>query len=121
MNPREKRELELRSWRKIAEFLHVSVRTAQLWEKMSGLPIHRLSGKTRGTVFAYTDELTRWLLEKDRLKNDEPVPSEEVATRPDDRSTGFHSSRELPIRLILLVSLGVSLLWITVFVLYEVF
>jgi hypothetical protein len=36
------------------------VRTAQGWEKQSGLPVHRLPGGLRAGVFAQTDELDRW-------------------------------------------------------------
>ena len=35
---------ELTSWKEIAEFLEVSVRTAQRWESDGGLPVRRLGG-----------------------------------------------------------------------------
>jgi excisionase family DNA binding protein len=50
---------ELASWKEIAEYLGVSVRTAQKWEQKRNLPIHRLPGK-RSTVIAFASELDSW-------------------------------------------------------------
>ena len=38
--------------------------TCQRWEKQLDLPIHRLDGTPKARVFAYPDELDRWLKEK---------------------------------------------------------
>jgi len=54
----------LDSWKEIAEYLNRSVITCQRWEEQLGLPIHRLDGTPKARVFAYTDELDRWLAEK---------------------------------------------------------
>jgi hypothetical protein len=51
----------LSGWKEIAAYLDVTVRTAQLWEKHRGLPIHRLPGGGKPSVFASTEELERWL------------------------------------------------------------
>ena len=48
------------SWKEIAAFFGRDERTVKRWEKERGLPVHRLPGE-RGGVFAYTEELTRWL------------------------------------------------------------
>lgn len=54
-------------WQAIADFLHVSVRTVQRWEKEKSLPIHRTGtasgddGKRSSVVYAFPDELTRWI------------------------------------------------------------
>jgi hypothetical protein len=50
---------ELRSWKQIAEYLGIEVRTAQKWEKERGLPVHRYSGG-RGRVLARPSELEVW-------------------------------------------------------------
>jgi len=50
---------ELTSWKEIAEYLGVSVRTAQKWEAGLGLPVHRLPGE-KGRVSAEAAELERW-------------------------------------------------------------
>lgn len=48
------------SWKEIAAFFGRDERTVRRWEKERALPVHRVPGE-RGGVFAYTDELTRWL------------------------------------------------------------
>jgi len=49
----------LTSWKEIAEYLGVSVRTAQKWEAGLGLPVHRLPGE-KGRVSAEAAGLERW-------------------------------------------------------------
>ena len=49
----------LNSWKDIANYLQVSVRTAQLWEAQRGLPIRRVPGG-RGVVWADPVELDAW-------------------------------------------------------------
>jgi hypothetical protein len=55
--PRSARELG--SWKEIAHYLGVNVRTAQKWKQNRGLPIRRASG-VRGRVSADTSELDAW-------------------------------------------------------------
>ena len=50
---------ELRSWKEIAEYLGVSIRTAQLWEVERDLPVKRLPGG-RSRVSAALTELEAW-------------------------------------------------------------
>jgi hypothetical protein len=52
------------SWKEIADYLKRSIRTCRRWEDELGLPIHRLDGTPSARVFAYADELDRWLAEK---------------------------------------------------------
>lgn len=51
----------LDSWKEIAAFLEREERTVRRWEKERSLPVHRIPGKTRGGVFAFTQELAKWL------------------------------------------------------------
>jgi len=51
----------LDSWKGIAEYLERSPRTVQRWHACHGLPVRHLGG-SKGSVFAYTDEIDRWLL-----------------------------------------------------------
>ncbi|MGB6866805.1 MAG: SUMF1/EgtB/PvdO family nonheme iron enzyme, partial [Candidatus Aminicenantaceae bacterium] len=53
----------LDSWKEITEYLGRSRKTCLRWEKEFGLPIHRLDGTPKARVFAYKDELDRWLEE----------------------------------------------------------
>jgi hypothetical protein len=50
---------ELSGWKAIADYLEVSIRTAQQREKELGLPVHHEAG-LRGRVFADPDELDAW-------------------------------------------------------------
>src|ERR1017187_4770774 len=51
---------ELHTWQEIADYLSLSVRAVQNYEKTAGLPVHRLTGHTRGRVWAFTAELDAW-------------------------------------------------------------
>ncbi len=51
----------LDSWKEIASFFGRDERTVKRWEKERALPVYRVPGSARGGVFAYADELTRWL------------------------------------------------------------
>jgi hypothetical protein len=50
---------ELSSWKEIAAYLGVGLRTAQIWEQERALPVRRLPGG-RGRVLANTAELDAW-------------------------------------------------------------
>ena len=52
-------EGELSSWKEIAAYLGVGLRTAQNWEQERALPVHRLPGG-RGRVIATVAELDAW-------------------------------------------------------------
>jgi hypothetical protein len=56
---------DLISWKEIAEYLRVTVRAAQKWERERGLPVRRLPGK-RSMVSASRDELNSWRKLPDR-------------------------------------------------------
>lgn len=53
------------SWKEIAAFFGRDERTVKRWEKERGLPVHRIPGGSRGSVYAIAEELTAWL-EKSR-------------------------------------------------------
>lgn len=51
----------LRSWKEIAAYLGVDVRTCHRWEALHGMPVHRAeAGGRKSPVFAYKDEMDRW-------------------------------------------------------------
>lgn len=72
---------ELHSWKEIAEYLDVSVRTAQLWEKDRGLPVRRLPGG-RGRVLALTNEIEDWKRSAAAPPEPEPQPKNAPALAP---------------------------------------
>jgi VCBS repeat protein len=51
----------LNSWKEIADYLGRDVRTAVRWEKEKGLPVRRLPGGKRQSVFAFAEEIDAWL------------------------------------------------------------
>jgi len=51
----------LDSWKEIAAYLCRGERTVKRWETDRGLPIHRLPGGGRASVYAYSTELDEWL------------------------------------------------------------
>jgi hypothetical protein len=48
-------------WKDIAHYLGRGVRTVQRYERDCGLPVHRPSGKTQGSVVATRSELDAWV------------------------------------------------------------
>jgi TolB-like protein len=53
-------DLKLESWKEIAAFFKRDLRTVIRWEKELGLPVHRHPGKSKGRVYAHTNELRAW-------------------------------------------------------------
>ena len=51
----------LDSWKAIAEYLERSLRTVQRWHASHGLPVHHFGG-SKGSVFAYAEEIDQWLV-----------------------------------------------------------
>ncbi len=51
----------LDSWKEIAAFFRRDERTVKRWEKERRLPVHRLQDSPKGRVYAFTDELSRWM------------------------------------------------------------
>ncbi len=56
----------LDSWKEIADYLRRDVRTAIRWEKEKGLPVHRIPGGSRHSVFAFANEIDNWMSGQDR-------------------------------------------------------
>ena len=53
--------VRLDSWKEIAAYLGRGERTAKRWESERSLPVHRVPGEGRGSVYALTAELDEWL------------------------------------------------------------
>jgi hypothetical protein len=50
----------LNGWKEIALHLGKGTRTVQRWEKLYGLPVHRIGREGGEIVFAFRDEIDRW-------------------------------------------------------------
>jgi len=70
------------SWKEIAAFFRVTVRTVQNWESERGLPVHRIPG-SRGRVYADTSELIEWQSRFEtlppKIESEEEAPEVEAA------------------------------------------
>ena len=51
----------LNGWKQISNHIERGVRTAQRWEALLGMPVHRPAMKDRSAVVAFSDELEQWL------------------------------------------------------------
>ena len=76
----------LDSWKEIAAFFGRAERTVKRWEAERGLPVHRVPGTGRSSVFAYSDELADWLkgrsqeLEADEATSESSSPASAAAS-----------------------------------------
>ncbi len=64
-------KVRLDSWKSIADYLERSPRTVQRWHAYHALPVHHFGG-CKGSVFAYAEEIDRWLMslaQESRLNN----------------------------------------------------
>jgi len=73
----------LDSWKEIATFFGRDERTVKRWEKDRALRVHRVPGGLRGSVFAYSAELSQWLRDPRAAETE----SSEQAAKP-NVSTG---------------------------------
>jgi hypothetical protein len=64
----------LDSWKEIADFLRVDIRTVHRWEKERALPVHRIPGGGRPAVHAYVREIEDWLRSDKQLRSDSNSP-----------------------------------------------
>jgi len=72
----ERRRLD--SWKEIVAYLKKSEKTCRLWERKFGLPVHRIADSPKAHVFAYADEIDRWLqnkLEQQTTVGKDAIPS----------------------------------------------
>lgn len=51
----------LHSWKEIAAYIGMGVRTVQRYERTLGLPIRRFAGDNGSSVSAFPDELDHWM------------------------------------------------------------
>lgn len=50
----------LQTWKEISDYVGRTERTLQRWEQQFGFPVHRASGKARGSVMALEHEIQEW-------------------------------------------------------------
>jgi tetratricopeptide (TPR) repeat protein len=86
----------LNSWKSIAAYFERDERTVKRWEAQRGLPVHRVPGAGRSSVYAYTSELAEWLKTADSQSpmSTMPLSSSPVATLPPALLTSPLSTNE---------------------------
>lgn len=75
----------LDSWKEIAAYLKRGTRTVQRWERMEGLPVHRLRHDQGSNIFAYKKELDSWWASRQSQLGAEPSagdPGASIAVLP---------------------------------------
>ncbi len=75
----------LNGWKDIANHLGKGVRTVQRWEKVYGLPIHRIGQDGGDIVFAFVTEIDAWLVEFERRRRSGAI---------DDDDQGVNGARD---------------------------
>jgi len=74
--PNDSQGQRIDSWKEIAAFFGRDERTVKRWESQRGLPVHRVPGGARGSVYAFTGELTTWLRSsQQRETRDQALPT----------------------------------------------
>lgn len=70
----------LNGWKEISNYLGKSVRTAQRWERLLALPIHRIHTSRGEIVFASKRELDGWQSAKEQESGTSPYALPEQVT-----------------------------------------
>jgi len=87
----------LDSWKEIAAYLGRGERTAKRWESERSLPVHRVPGGGRGSVYALASELDEWLTSR-RAQGLDEAEVGESSTAPIARDeTSGAGGRDFPI------------------------
>jgi Tol biopolymer transport system component len=89
----------LDSWKEIADYLKRDVRTAIRWEKEKGLPVHRVPGGRRQTVFAHQHEIDAWMRSENNSGRQTTAASEALISRADEPSKEPEGTSNPEIRL----------------------
>jgi tetratricopeptide (TPR) repeat protein len=106
----------LDSWKEIATVFGRAERTVKRWETERGLPVHRVPGSGRSSVFAYSDELADWLkgrsqeLEADDTASGETAERGKLEARAAPVKTGLNTTRVVAWLMPLALAVGLGLI-----------
>ncbi len=76
----------LDGWKGIAAYLKRTPRTVQRWEKLEGLPVHRIGHTSSASVYAYPGEIDAWWNQRRALLETEVPGVAAEATQPPSAS-----------------------------------
>lgn len=79
-------EPRILSWKGIARYFGVSIRTVQRWESTEGLPVRRHQHGRQGSVYAIAGELETWLRGKSKTATAEGILQENATDRIGSKS-----------------------------------
>jgi hypothetical protein len=96
----------LDSWKAIADYLGRDIRTAMRWHANDGLPVHRIGGSRGRAVFAFTNEIDRWL-----AGGRAPAAAPPVAAEPRPRWTSARVAWVVALVLAVLAAGGGAWWW----------
>ncbi len=94
----------LNGWKEIGGYVGRDIRTVERWEKQRGLPVRRVPGAGRATVYALISELDEWLenSKPDLAENaaesrtiSDPVSNPDVAAKPEELKVGAEDLPDL--------------------------
>ncbi|HHY48303.1 MAG TPA: hypothetical protein GYA10_00920, partial [Alphaproteobacteria bacterium] len=97
----------LNSWKEIAAFFGKDERTVKRWEVSRGLPVRRVPGGRRTSVFAYVNELEEWLTSRPAGRG--ATPAEKASASPAPPASVLPSSRPFALWLGVLAGAGLLL------------
>ena len=82
----------LSSWKEIAAYLGRGVRTVQRYERSFDLPVRRPNSKSRGAVYAFSEDLDEWL----RTRSSDAIPAKDFPKlkKGDDLRLRYSSVRD---------------------------
>lgn len=85
----------LNGWKEIGGYVGRDIRTVERWEKLRGLPVRRVPGAGRATVYALISELDEWL-EKSQPEAAEIAAEDRATDSASQPVSGFTTSSPLP-------------------------
>jgi tetratricopeptide (TPR) repeat protein len=83
ISPTADRGPRLAGWKDIAAYLGKTDRTVKRWGRDRGLPVHRVPGTAKASVYAYSNELDRWLENADAETEDQAEQTGQPLPAPD--------------------------------------
>ena len=85
----------LNGWKEIAAYVARDRRTVERWEKLRGLPVRRMPGAGRATVYALISELDEWLASSKPDETDQEDAEQGLAASgPSGIEAGGHGKAE---------------------------
>jgi hypothetical protein len=85
----------LDSWKEIASYMRRGVRTVQRWHEVLNLPVHHIASSPKSPVFAFRDELDRWVQQRADLLSNGQQELAETQERPIEAQKELPSARQL--------------------------